>query len=224
MRGVFHLLLDGALSGVASPRLLDVGCGTGVAMEEFARFGSISGLDLAHEALRYVKMRDPAFAVVQGDLARLPIASGSLDAILAFDVIEHLADDAAAIQEMRRALRPGGVVLLNVPAFSSLWSEKDTANHHLRRYTRSSLKSVVGRAGLMVERLTYTNATLFPAIWCFRRLQRLARRPWNSKAEYHPHAGVNSLLLGVLRMERGLLRLVDLPFGTSVTCLARRSG
>lgn len=221
-RGIFRMLLERAIGGEAHPRLMDVGCGTGVTLEEFGRHGWICGLDLSSRALAYTKKRDPHMPVVQADLASLPIASGSLDVVLAFDVIEHLEDDVAAAGEIRRVLKPGGILILNVPAFRSLWSEKDTANHHLRRYTRKTLRPVVEGGGLQVERMTYTNAILFPPIWLARQLQRIARRPWNPTAEYHPNRIVNGLLLGLLRLERGILRVVDLPFGTSVTCVARR--
>jgi SAM-dependent methyltransferase len=216
------MLLEEALGGARDALLMDVGCGTGVTLEEFGRHGWICGLDLSGLALAYAKKRDAGFAVLQADLRSLPIASSSLSAVLAFDVIEHLDDDVGATREIGRVLRPGGVAILNVPAFASLWSEKDTANHHLRRYTRATLRPVVEQGGLRIERITYSNAILFPAIWCARRFQRIAGRPWNSKAEYHPGPLLNSVLLGVLRFERRLIRLLDLPFGTSVTCVARR--
>lgn len=222
-RGIFRMLLERALGDAADPRLMDVGCGTGVTLEEFGRHGWICGLDLSPRALAYAKKRDPRVPVVQADLASLPIASGSLDVVLAFDVIEHLDDDVAAAREIHRVLKPGGIAILNVPAFASLWSEKDAANHHLRRYTRGTLRPVVERGGLTIERMTYTNAILFPPIWLARSFQRIARRPWNPQAEYHPSGIVNVALLGLLRVERGILRMVDLPFGTSVTCVARRT-
>ena len=222
MRRIFHTLLADSLAAMTAPRLLDVGCGTGITLEEFGKYGSIMGLDLAWPALVYTRRRGLSVPLVLGDLARLPFAAESLDIVLAFDVIEHLDDDLVALAEIRRVLRRSGVVLLNVPAFASLWSGKDTANQHRRRYRRNGLRLKLEQAGFSVERITYTNAALFPAIWCVRQLQRAMGRPWNSAAEYHPSAWFNRSLLQVLRIERRLLRFVDLPFGTSVTCLARK--
>lgn len=222
MRGIFHMLLADPLAAMTSPRLLDVGCGTGITLEEFGRYGRILGLDLAWPALQYTRRRDLSLPLVQGDLARLPLAADSLDIVLAFDVIEHLDDDLGGLEEIRRVLRRSGVVLLNVPAFASLWSGKDTANHHRRRYRREGLRLELESAGFRVERITYTNSALFPAIWCVRQLQRAMGRPWNSGTEYHPSPWLNRALLQVLRIERRVLRFVDLPFGTSVTCLARK--
>ncbi len=224
MRGVFHMLLERSLRGVPRPRLLDVGCGTGIALEEFSRYGSICGLDLAWPAVTYSRRRNPEAALVQGDLLRLPFATASVDAVLAFDVIEHLADDRAGLQELYRVLAPAGVALVNVPAFPSLWSGKDVANHHYRRYTRRVLAQRIRGVGFAIERLTFTDAGLFPAIWCWRRLQRAARMNWDSHGEFHPPAWLNRMLLGSLRLERRLLQHLDFPFGTSLTCVARRPG
>src|SRR5262245_9377381 len=222
MRGVFRMLLTDALRGVTTPSLLDIGCGTGIALEELGGYARVYGVDLVWAALAYSRERDRTVPLVQADVTRLPIAAGRMDAVLAFDVIEHLEDDVAALREIRRALRPGGVALVNVPAFPSLWSAKDTANHHRRRYRRADLERALAAAGFQVERITYTNALLFPPIWCARQLQRFSRKEWNSDAEYHPATWVNRTLLGLLRLERGMLRVVDLPVGTSVTCVARR--
>ncbi len=222
MRSMFRMLLAQALRDVPAPRLLDVGCGTGIALEELAGTGRAFGIDLVWQALAYTRQRDPALPLAQGDVTRLPIAGACVDAVLAFDVIEHLEDDLAALREIRRVLRPGGVALINVPAFTSLWSGKDTANRHRRRYRRPALRRALAAADLTVERITYTNALLFPPIWAARQLQRLGNRPWDSDAEYHPQPWVNGALRGLLHAEQQVLRVTDLPFGTSVTCLARR--
>src|SRR5437867_12989424 len=124
MRGLFHLLLGAALTQATRPRLLDAGCGTGVGLEEFGRYGWICGIDVAGAALAYSRRRDGTLPLIQASLVRLPFASGALDAVLALDVLEHLDDDGAALREVRRVLRPGGVALLNVPAFASLRSEE----------------------------------------------------------------------------------------------------
>ena len=221
MRGIFRMLLESALRD-KKPRILDVGCGTGIALQEFQCYGSVCGLDRAWPAVSYSKLRVPGSGIVQGSLAHLPIADGGFDLVLAFDVIEHLEDDKIGLREILRVLRPGGLVLLNVPAFQSLWSEKDTINHHFRRYSRASLQRAVVQSGFGVERLTYTNATLFPLIWSVRQIQRMAHMSWNPHAEYHPKPWINQPLKALLGLERTVLRHIDLPFGTSVSCVARK--
>jgi SAM-dependent methyltransferase len=223
MRRIFKQLLERGLDGRTSARLLDVGCGTGITLEEFRRYGSICGLDVSHAALAYTRRRDPAASVVQADARRIPIASRAIDAVLAFDVIEHLDDDRAGLREIERVLRPGGALVLNVPAFPSLWSGKDTANHHYRRYTKSSLRAALADSGFTVARLTFTNAALFLPIWLWRQIERRAKRPWNPRAEFHPRPWVNAALLGLLEVERRWLERFDFPFGTSLTGVARSS-
>ena len=223
MRRTFRRLLTDALRAVPNARLLDVGCGTGIVLKEFGHLGKICGLDLAPEAVKYTKRRNPEGAVLQGNLLSLPVASGSVDAVLAFDVIEHIEDDGAAVKEIHRVLSANGVVVVNVPAFASLWGDKDEANHHHRRYNKRMLRNVLEAAGFRIERLTYTNTTLFPMIWCARQLERLRGARWNPEAEYHPSRWVNWTLLQLLYIEERILRRFDFPFGTSVTCVARRS-
>lgn len=221
MRGIWRMFVEDALQSIPEPQLLDVGCGTGVLLEQFGRLGTIFGVDLAAQAVRFAKKRNSTALVVQGDLLHLPIVSQSVDAVFALDVIEHLEDDKAALLEIRRVLRSNGVALINVPAFQSLWSGKDRANHHYRRYTAGTLRHALETCGFRVERLTYTNATLFPVIWVVRQSQKLAGLAWNAKAEYNPPRWVNWTLLQVLRLEKTLLQRIDFPFGTSVTCVAR---
>ncbi|HVO27775.1 MAG TPA: class I SAM-dependent methyltransferase [Candidatus Margulisiibacteriota bacterium] len=222
MRSVFHMLLVGALRGAGRPRMVDVGCGTGITLEEFSRHGLVFGVDAAWQAVSFSKRRNPTRGVCQANVLSLPIAAETLDVVLAFDVIEHIEDDAAALREMHRVLRPEGVAVINVPAFASLWSEKDVAAHHQRRYTRPMLNRLLQTTGFRVDRITYTNAILFPAVWCVRAIQRLAKRPWNPEGEYRPRPWVNGGLAWLLRFELSALRYFNLPCGTSVTCVARK--
>ena len=220
MRRIFHGLLAPALRNVDHPRLMDVGCGTGISVAEFGCLGSITGFDAAWQAVSHTKRRTPTSHVCQADILHLPVASGAIDAVLALDVIEHIEDDRSALREIRRVLRTDGLVLINVPAFPSLWSEKDTVNHHVRRYTKPGLRMVLEQTGFGVVRLTYTNAVLFTPIWLARQIQRRARLHWNSQGEYRLRPRVNAALERLLRWEASALRHVR-PFGTSVTCLAR---
>jgi SAM-dependent methyltransferase len=170
----------------------------------------------------YARRRNEETPLLLGSVLDIPLTSECVEIAAALDVIEHVEDDMAGLREIWRVLRPGGAVLINVPAFESLWSEKDDANHHYRRYRRAGLRRVLENSGFRIERISYTNATLFPAIWFARQVGNVVGRPWNSRAEYHPARAVNSTLLGVLHFERALLKRTNLPLGTSITCLARR--
>ena len=110
---------------------------------------------------------------VVADAAQMPCRSSSLDAVCAFDLLEHLDDDAAALREWRRLLRPGGMLVLTVPAYGSLWSAHDDVNGHRRRYHAASLKPLLAGAGFTVVRMTYFNTLLLPAVALVRWAERL---------------------------------------------------
>src|ERR1044071_3126948 len=145
---------------VERPRILDVGCGTGANLEMLGQFGEAHGVDVSTDALAFCRARGLEH-VRHGAAEKLPYEDGSFDLATGLDVVEHLDDDVAGLSEMRRVLRPGGRVLLFVPAFMFLWGVQDDISHHRRRYTRAELTDAIERAGLSVERSTYANLTFF---------------------------------------------------------------
>ena len=133
--------------------------------------------------------------------------------------------EAAALDELYRALKPGGRLLLNLPAFTALAGEHDVAVRTARRYTTKEARALVEAHGFHVERCSYWNMTLTPAVWLVRRLSR--RKPLDATTAHSditpPVAPVNRALLGIARLERRLLRRVPrLPFGSSLLILARK--
>src|SRR5579883_787921 len=115
-------------AGTNAGRILDIGCGTGGMLPQYAAFGNACGLDPSEEAQDACRRRGVPF--VRGSGAQLPFADASIDVITALDVIEHVRDDAGLLRELRRVLRPGGVLVLTVPAYQFLWSQHDVFNHH----------------------------------------------------------------------------------------------
>src|SRR5260370_6683818 len=170
------------------PHILDVGCGTGANLELLARYGNAEGVDVSPDALAFCRERGLQ-KVRQGEAEHLPYADASFDLVTGLDVVEHLDDDVAGLREMRRVLRPGGRVLLFVPAFMFLWGVQDDISHHRRRYTLKELTETVSAAGLRVERATYANITFFfPVLLC--------RWPMHLTG-FHP-ASENTLTVGFL--------------------------
>ena len=222
-RAIFREWMAAALRGRRG-RLLDVGCGTGAMTHELAPLGAVVGLDLAPEAIAWSRRRGLA-ALCVGSAEELPFRSAGFDAVAAVDIVEH-TEDARMLREIARVLRPGGAALLHVPAFPILWGEHDEVNHHRRRYRRAALAAVVEASGLVVERVSYANTLLFPAAAAVRlakRAARAVRRPRPPAAEiYDLPAWVNRGLVGILALERTLLRRVNFPFGVSLLCLARK--
>ena len=213
-------------------RVLEVGCGTGGVLnvlESACGRGRVTAMDLFPEALGYARRRARC-PLVQGDIHRAPFRV-AFDIVGAFDVIEHLSDDARPLSFMRGLLRPGGALVVTVPADPSLWSYFDDASGHFRRYTRAGLVRALEGAGFRVEYATPYMATIFPLVWLGRRLTALSPRKREQAAHVHELAEaelrvtpvVNEVLASVLLREaRFVERRRTLPFGTSLLAVARR--
>ncbi len=199
--------------------LLDAGCGTGALLSELQQRAShVVGLDLEPLALRYARQRGE-FALVQARLEALPFRSDTFDAITALDVLEHLPDDRPALRELRRVLKPDGVLIITVPAYRFLWSKHDIALHHYRRYTARELRARLHEAGFEVRKLSYAVSLLFVPILLFRWLDRLRRTP--PVATLVPVGKrLNRWLIQLQDWESRLLQRVNLPFGVSLVAVA----
>ena len=206
----------------AHARVLDVGCGTGANGPVLAEGGRFAvGIDASPVPLALSGERGHA-ARLRGDATRLPFASASFDLVVALDVLEHLIDDAGALAEMHRVLRPGGALIVFVPALEMLWGLQDDVSHHLRRYHAPELRTLVAAAHFRVDRTTYFNTLLFPPILAARVAMRI-RRPRNLRSENEVGGPVtNRLLSAIFGLEAPLLDRIDLPFGVSLACIARK--
>ena len=203
------------------PRILDIGCGTGANLEMLSEFGKAEGVDVSAEALAFCQARGLQ-NVRQGEAERLPYEDNSFDLVTGLDVVEHLDNDAAGLQEMRRVLRPGGRALLFVPAFMFLWGVQDDISNHRRRYTLESLKAAMRQAGLEVELATYANITFFVPILLGRLLMRVTG--FRPASENNITVGfLNGVLGSIFGAEAALLRHMKFPFGVSIICVARRA-
>jgi SAM-dependent methyltransferase len=221
MRSIALALLDRALDGQAGSRLfLDAGCGTGNNLLHLGERGRAVGIDLSEEALRFSHTR--GVAALRGSVLELPFASGRFDVVTSFDVIYHLwvKDDRAAVAEMARVLKPGGLLLVRVPAFQALWGAHDEAVHSRQRYTRGELHALLEACGLETLRTTYCNFFLFPLLALRRTLDRATGRH-GSDVQFLP-APLEVAFRSLLEIEARLVRFVTLPFGTSVVALGRK--
>lgn len=215
-----------AVAGVASPRLLDCGCGTGANLDWIDRFGRANGFDLTWRGLAFAASRGRR-GIAQGSIGAIPFRDASVDVATSFDVFQCLPDDVEreAIRELARVLKPGGRLVLQVAAFEVLRGEHSVLAEEVRRYTPAGLRRLVEGAGLEIERLTCTNATLFPMLLVVRTLQRWKSGGNPPPGEWEidiPPAPVNAVLSGLLALEARLVRVMSLPFGGSILCLARK--
>ncbi|QGG95354.1 methyltransferase domain-containing protein [Actinomarinicola tropica] len=209
-------------SGVAC----DVGCGTGSTLPVLtAHADSVIGVEFDGHAAALASSRQAAgVAVVRGSAGELPLASGSVDVLTSLDVVEHLDDDVAALREYRRVVRPGGLILLTVPAYQWAWSRHDEVLGHRRRYTAARLRDVADAAGVEVERVTYFHSWLTPLAAVVRKtpIRRLVRGDEEEVSYVHPH--VNRLLGWIATAERRVLRSADVPVGLSILLVGRAPG
>jgi SAM-dependent methyltransferase len=228
-RAVLDAVLDGlgplpAAEGADRARILDAGCGSGRNMVLLARRGAVSGIELASQSLEVARARALG-PVVPGSLDDpLPFDDAAFDLAVALDVLEHVADDGAALRELARVVAPGGRLLVTVPQYGWLWGEHDVLAHHHRRYTRRTLLRRAAGAGFEPERVTAFNMVLLAPIAAARLVQRARRRAQPaSDLSRTPQGPVNRGLERVLRAEASLIRRGrDLPAGVSLLAVLRR--
>jgi SAM-dependent methyltransferase len=201
--------------------ILDVGCGDALSFRALSEFGSVRGIEVDENLL------DPA-GPFRELISTLPLGdpvyqdeSWRFDLITAFDVIEHIDDDRAAISNMAAMLRPGGLLVVTVPAFEFLWDYHDDINHHRRRYTAGRLRNVLETGGLEVMQVRY----LFRALFIPKFLLRLINANRSEKVSHHgmPGPAINTVLERICVLEDHVLRHLPIPIGTSVVGVARRS-
>lgn len=224
LRRVARQTITAAQRGRPIDRIADCGAGTGRNLDWLAELGRPIGIELTPLALAVGRARGRP--LVRGTVTALPLPDACCDVVTSFDVLYCLDDESehAALDEMYRVLRPGGLALVNAAAFDVLRGSHSALTHEVRRYTRATLGRKLEAAGFRVDRLTYTNALLFVPTLVARGLERATGRA-NQPSEADlavPSAAVNAVLDWGLAAEAMLLRWVNLPFGTSVMGVARK--
>ena len=219
-------------------RILDAGCGTGQMLQHLGGFGHAIGIDTSPEAIRFAATRNVEHLVL-GSILELPFPENTFDCVLSLDVIEHVDADVELIRYLADVLKPGGHLVLTVPAFHALWSEHDEVNWHKRRYRAPQLREILTSHGLEIERLTYCNTALFAPIFAIRKLKNLRNRfrgglvRRNGHPEGLPHFEsdlgelpnlVNEGLYRLMQAENRVLARRDFPFGVSLLAIARKPG
>ncbi len=226
MRALSAAWLDQVYRARTDLQILDGGCGTGGNAEFLQRYGHVVGLDLAPIALQLGQRRLPG-RLMRGSVEALPLKSARFDLVTSFDVLYHRAviDERAALWETVRVLRPGGRLLLRLPAYQWLTSHHDRSVHGRHRYTAGETKAMLAAAGLQLERLSYINSLLLPLPVLQRLLQRFLPSLGAAASDLKlPNPVVNATLQGALYLEAAWLRAGgQFPGGLSVLALARKA-
>jgi SAM-dependent methyltransferase len=203
-------------------RILEIGCGTGHNLPMLAQFGAVDAIeiDAAARTIASERLGRPVGEAPLPDLPGVPEASYDMIAVL--DVVEHIEDDVAALAGMAQRLKPGGKILVTVPAHPWMWSAHDVVNHHHRRYSKATLAKAIAEAGLTHNGLRYFNSLLFPAALAARAVGKLTGK--DDSDDSPPAKPLNLAFEKIFALERHLVGRLPLPPGLSLVTLLSRRG
>ena len=203
--------------------ILDVGCGGGGNILFLKNFGSVSGIDASVDAINFCKNK--GFEnLIMGTAENIPCPNSFFDLVTAFDVLEHLEDDLIVLKEMKRIIKPGGLMMITVPAFPFLWSPHDNYLGHRRRYRKAALLDQFVQSGLDIIESSYFIIPTVPMII----LRRFLEKFFKSKVKAHSFdiilpKWLNSIMIGWLKIETLFLKIFPVPLGSSLYVIAKKS-
>jgi SAM-dependent methyltransferase len=204
--------------------LVDVGAGTGAFAASMQEFCQVLAVDSHAESLEILRERMGSACIREGGLECLPLGDGSADIVTALDVLEHVEDDGRGMQEIWRILKPGGRMVITVPANMWLWSDWDESLGHYRRYSRRGLKNLVGAAGAKVIHENFMNFFALPAVFAARMLRRGQGNRNSRRAEdVVPPKPVNALLKRLF-VWSSVQTTFRWPAGVGLLCVAVKPG
>lgn len=204
------------LKEIRKKRVLDIGCGTGALVSQLAQKGyQAVGIDSQEEGLARRKIKEPHLSLFRGNAVELPFGDTQFDVAILADVLEHL-DESKAFKEALRVVVPGGTVLITVPAFPSLWSERDIQAGHLKRYVRSDIQRLAKQFNCQIQFLGFYQCLLFPLFLISRLFKVRAQKEQNIPA------WLNRLLLGVNIFEVWLGNWIQWPWGSSIIAVIKK--
>ncbi|MBU1626456.1 class I SAM-dependent methyltransferase [bacterium] len=206
-------------------KILDAGCGTGGNLQLLEDFTKSFGFDYSQVALTFCKKRGQRF-LCRGSVVEPPFKPESFDFILSMDVLcnKTIKDKFMVVKNIRDLLKPGGYLLINLPAFHSLMGEHDLAVHTDKRFSMSETKQMLKEADLDIVRIIYFNTLLFPIIGLTRLLNKMKtknKEVYSSDFKKLPPI-INSLLFNLLKFEASYMKYFNIPFGLSIMALAQK--
>lgn len=203
---------------------LDLGCGTGVMLSEFGpHFAKAMGTDLSATALGFARTRVEG-PLLQSDARHLPLADNQFDLITCLDIVEHIREDLDCVRESYRICKPGGHLVVSVPALDFLWGEHDEAVYHLRRYSWPCLRALLREAGFDVVKGTYAVMAMTPVVFLVRLVRSFTRDHVAAQGHDFPRLSpwMNGLLIWLHHVETWVSLRVGLPWGSGLVCVARK--
>ena len=219
-RRILATVIQRVVRPPADAQILELGCGTGHNLEMLGQFGRVeaSELDDSARAIAQKRFGKAIETTALPDLSMFPAATYDLVALL--DVLEHVVDDRGSLAAILTRLKPGGALLVTVPANKWMWSAHDVAHHHHRRYRKKEIADLAREAGFEIALLSPFNSLLFPLIAGVRALGKLSGREAANDAM--PARPVNAVLDRIFGLEAGLIGRLPFPFGVSLVAVLRR--
>jgi SAM-dependent methyltransferase len=207
-------------------RILDIGAGTGIILKLLQDFGETYGIELSLQAIKYLKRRELKRIISADADDPLPFKDDTFTIITCLDVLEHLEKDVRLLKEMIRVSKPGGYILVAVPAFDIFWSSHDVALHHKRRYTRRKILQTVHDMNCKIIKASYFNFTLFLPILAVRTFKSIFFHNEQAESDFFMSLPnfMNKLLEFLYKVEIRCLKFMNFPFGVSVLLVLRKYG
>ncbi len=211
-----------AMKLASNSAILDVGTSTGTNLRMLGdlAYDNVIGLDQSPEAIHFCQSKGLGM-VKKGDICAMPFDDNHFNLVLATDVVEHVDDDAGALREIARVLKPGGSALITVPTFQVLWGLQDDISHHKRRYRKSQMLKLVEEAGLEPKKDYYFNYILFVPIWLARRMIDLFNVKVDSEGEIGSPV-INRILNSLFAVDIKTAPFIRPPFGVSALVIAQK--
>lgn len=210
----------------SSAKVLDVGCGMGLMLEELNDLCTIYGMDIAPEAVEYCRES------FDNSIVKEHILCGSLpddipftekfDTVIGLDVLEHIKKDGKAISCIYDILNDGGIFLITVPALMSMWSGNDELNHHYRRYEKSELEQKISDAGFIIEKSSYYNSFLFLPAYIVRKIKNICHIVSSDVSINAKDNIINRALWKIFASEKRFLKKRNFRIGVSLIMVARK--
>ncbi|CAN5344656.1 class I SAM-dependent methyltransferase [soil metagenome] len=214
-------LIEKYVANKTNLEILDAGCGTGWLAQAMSKYGNVRAIDAHDEALKFTRQR--GIDAVKSTVESLPFAANTFDLLTSIDVIYHklVADDLTALRQFYSVLKPGGTMVLRVPANDSLYTSHDRYVHTARRYSKPDLKAKLLAAGFEIERLSYCQFPLFFPAWLKARLDA-GNSDEHSVIENHPR-WLTSIVNAVLKLDTNMIvGGLDMPTGIGLVTVCKK--
>ncbi len=205
-------------------KVLEIGCSGGPLLQILNEKGYINsiGIDISENAIKVCNKRGVFNSKVM-DATNLTFKNESFDIVIASDILEHIENDTLALSEWCRVLKPGGKLVIYVPAYMKLWSHHDEINHHFRRYQRSDLKTLLSKNNFLIKKISYWNFFLFFPTLIIRKITQNKKKNIKINSQlYAINPIVNFFLKTLLHIENWLLKYIEFPFGVSVFAICEK--